>query len=199
MDKPNHPDIEPIYYDIYDRYFDVSHQELILGRLIDRWSRIDLGIRLIIALTASGSAVAGWTLWETEGAKEYWAAVSGLAAVLAIVHSTIKISDLVEKGKIAHTMAWDLRMQFEKLMRDYRRSPNQELGQFADRLDGLNEKASALFEQSPHFPDLTDGFKKKAHYDVIEILKARNIIPSDDEESGATPAARKLEKTDDQS
>lgn len=59
--------------------------------MVDRLKTVDDITKVLVALTASGSAVAGWNLWSRGGFDLGWAILAGVGAVLAIVHGSLGI------------------------------------------------------------------------------------------------------------
>ncbi|MBZ5564784.1 MAG: hypothetical protein LAP13_20475, partial [Acidobacteriia bacterium] len=91
---------EELWEASFETYYDAFFQEMVADGLINRWLRVDEGTRLLVALTASGSAVSGWALWAEPHLRFMWAVVAGAAAVLSIGHSTLsvpaRLKDLAE-------------------------------------------------------------------------------------------------------
>jgi hypothetical protein len=80
----------------FDTYFDAFFEELLAAAMIGRWSKLDDLTKVIVALTASGSAVTGWAVWTHPGAKVIWGICSGAAALLSVVHSSLGISTRIK-------------------------------------------------------------------------------------------------------
>src|SRR5262245_43135249 len=59
--------------------------------MVDRWQRIHDVASVVMALTASGSAVAGWTLWQMTEYRTLWAWIAGVGAVVAIIHGSLGV------------------------------------------------------------------------------------------------------------
>ncbi|MHC4789771.1 MAG: hypothetical protein ACYS8K_11325 [Planctomycetota bacterium] len=60
--------------------------------MLNRWQRLDELAKVLVALTATGSAVAGWTLWQQGSFRVAWAALAGFAAALSIVHTALGVA-----------------------------------------------------------------------------------------------------------
>jgi len=43
------------------------------------WSRFDTVSTVLVAITASGSTIAGWALWNEPAGKFTWGIISGIA------------------------------------------------------------------------------------------------------------------------
>jgi hypothetical protein len=58
----------------YDSYFN----EIVANRLVSRWQAFSDPAKVITAISASGSVIAGWTLWNQPGYKTLWIIFAGL-------------------------------------------------------------------------------------------------------------------------
>jgi hypothetical protein len=75
----------------FSTYYAAYFEEFAADALIRRWQLIDEITKVMVAVTATGSAVAGWTLWNQEYFRVAWALIAGFAAVLGIVHTTLAV------------------------------------------------------------------------------------------------------------
>jgi len=75
----------------FETFYDAKYIEVLSERLEGEWLIVDKVVAVLVALTASGSAVAGWALWKDGTPASLWAVLSGSAALLAIVHSTLGV------------------------------------------------------------------------------------------------------------
>lgn len=81
----------------FETYYDACYDEIFTSKHLKRWVTFDTVSRLLVALTSSGSAIAGWALWSLAGYKPIWAFVAGCSAVLAIAHSLLETSKRIEE------------------------------------------------------------------------------------------------------
>jgi hypothetical protein len=70
---------------VFRVFYDTYLQELYADELLNFWNRVNAVITALVAVTATGSAIAGWALWSTAGGKITWVFVSGTAAVAALL------------------------------------------------------------------------------------------------------------------
>ena len=87
---------EQIWVASFETYYDSYFEELVADALINRLGRLDDITKVLVALTASGSAVSGWALWGVPGWKLAWVACSGFAALLSIIHTALSIPDRIK-------------------------------------------------------------------------------------------------------
>jgi hypothetical protein len=81
----------------FETYYDSYLQELSSEKLLERWGNFDDVTKVLVALAASGSAIAGWTLWSEPGFKYIWAIFAGFVAVMSIVHAALKVPERVAR------------------------------------------------------------------------------------------------------
>jgi hypothetical protein len=81
----------------YEAFYDAYYQELLAASVIERWQRIDLVISLLVAITASGSAISGLTLWSTAWGKPIWALLATTASLGAICHTTARVPNHLQQ------------------------------------------------------------------------------------------------------
>ena len=75
----------------FDTLYDSKYEGIAADFVIRRLQYLDEITKILVAVTASGSAVAGFALWNQPGFKYIWAAIAGIAALMSIVHSTMGI------------------------------------------------------------------------------------------------------------
>jgi len=80
----------------FETYYDAFYEERLADALINKWGQLDDFTKIIVALTASGSAISGWALWGEQGWKIIWLACSGLAALLSIVHTALAVPNRIK-------------------------------------------------------------------------------------------------------
>jgi hypothetical protein len=68
-----------------------------------------------VAITATGSGVAGWQLWQQPGYQTLWAFMAGFVSVLAFVHGFLNASSRIKYWSDAKARAALLRHGFQTL------------------------------------------------------------------------------------
>ncbi|MCK5828144.1 hypothetical protein KAH43_06420 [Candidatus Bipolaricaulota bacterium] len=100
---------------VFETYYDAFFEELASESLSRRWQMFDEIAKVIIALAASGSAVAGWALWNLPGWRLIWASFAGGAALVSIIHATLKVSDRVGRFEESRQAFLSVRNRLETL------------------------------------------------------------------------------------
>lgn len=107
----------------FETYYDAFYEELFAESVGRKWVILDDASRVLIALTASGSAVAGWTLWNAVGFREVWIVLAGLAAGLAIVSPTLGVPGKVKSWTLTRGEFLALRLDLETLRQRMKMEP----------------------------------------------------------------------------
>jgi hypothetical protein len=83
--------LEELWRASFETYYDSLFEEVTADALITRWASVDEVTKLLVMVTASGSAVSGWALWNQPGYRMLWVVLSGVAALLSIVHTALGV------------------------------------------------------------------------------------------------------------
>jgi len=94
---------------LYETYY----CELACEALVSRWERIDLVTGFLVAITASGSTIAGWALWTSPGGKLVWASVASIAALASIARSVLGVAGRVKDQEEVRRLFSELRVELE--------------------------------------------------------------------------------------
>ncbi len=90
-----------LWQESWDTYYDAHYQEIEAEVVAGSWQRFDDIVKVVVALTASSSAIAGWALWNNPSFKTAWAIIAGLGALLAIIHASLGVpARLREWGEV---------------------------------------------------------------------------------------------------
>ena len=88
MDK-NNDDYVAKYMELSWHPFYISYfQELASQLLSKKWEKIEIGISLIVAITASGSAISGLAFWNKPGFKAIWSVIAIFSMLASIVYKS---------------------------------------------------------------------------------------------------------------
>jgi len=152
--------IDNIKQESWNTYYNTYFQELASQSLASLWEKVDIGIMLIVALTASGSAVAGWTLWSLAGWKVLWGVFAGIASVVSITHTTLRVPDRVKQQEELRRRFSEVRVEFENFLADLRIGMKED--EARKRFKTLQGKYSECM--------------KVAHLDILFTVSFRNRV-----------------------
>lgn len=82
---------EELWKACFDTYYDSLFEEMTADALITWWGSLDEVTKVLVAITASGSAVSGWALWSQPAYKVFWLICSGVAALLSVMHTALGV------------------------------------------------------------------------------------------------------------
>jgi len=103
---------KPCFKTYYEAYF----QEVTSESLSIRWQKIDVATAFLVAITASGSAIAGWALWNEIGWKIFWAILAGFASLLSILHGIMGVGNRIKVQEELRQLFSNLRVDLESLL-----------------------------------------------------------------------------------
>jgi hypothetical protein len=107
----------------FKTYYDSYYHELCANALINRWLTVDTTTNFLVAATVSGSAIAGWALWSSETGKVVWAIIAGIAALLSIASTSLRVQLLLQQYNEALKAFTDVRVQLETFRQELDLNP----------------------------------------------------------------------------
>jgi hypothetical protein len=81
---------------LWNEMLDAEMNECLWKDIASNFARIDRTIKVVIALTSSGSAVAAWGIWSNH--PQVWRVFAGTATFLAVIQTTWLTSDRLRKS-----------------------------------------------------------------------------------------------------
>jgi len=158
----------------FDTLYDTCFQELASEALMGRWQKIDIVTSLLVALTASGSAVAGWALWSAQGAKLVWAMLAGVASLASIAHSVMGVPGRVREQEELRRLFSELRVDCETFQQQLR--VGLEMAEARAKYDKLRERLTQCTGRTRPDLALTTRLRKKVQERLNAMLKARGYL-----------------------
>ena len=137
-----------LWNESYETFYQCYFEELLAGALLSRWSLFDAGVRTLVALTSSGSVVAGWSLWQSEDLRWIWFTIAGVSAVLATVHTTLNIPDLTKTLGERRTTYCRLRTYLESFRLKLSMNPEFEFDPAVYEYSKLRAEYGSLLEKT---------------------------------------------------
>jgi hypothetical protein len=155
----------------FDTYYDSYYQELLRDALVDRWQRVDDLTKVATALTASGSAVSGWALWNEPHLKVAWAVLAGTAALLTIIHATLNVPERVRNHAETKRAFAALRANLETFRYRMRVDPEFPVPSFLDEFVVFRTRFSELLQLLKNDILLTSGAERMTQQHLNILLR----------------------------
>jgi hypothetical protein len=105
-----------LWADAYQKWYDAYFNENAANALVSRWQAFNDPAKVIVAITASGSVIAGWTLWSQPGFKTFWIILAGTGALLSVISSSLTIPERIKDWTNTRADFSGVRVQAELLM-----------------------------------------------------------------------------------
>jgi hypothetical protein len=157
------------YYTAYDVHFD----ELLSDALVKRWMLVDDIAKIAMAVSASGSAIAGWTLWSDPAFKPTWAIIAGFGAMAAIIHTTLGVVyRLRDHGETKNRLI-RLRIELDTFRIRMAANPEFDVEDFEEQLLKFRERYSNdCFKRNDVL--ITDALRRTLQEELNSLLRYPN-------------------------
>lgn len=147
-------------------YYDVYYSEIVATKLIARWQIVDDTTKVLVAVTASTSAVAGWALWQQPEFKTAWTLIAGLGALLSLTNAALsvprRLKDWMETG--SHFLS--LRIDLETLREKMRLNSQFDTELLTEELLACRKRYAEGKAREPHDFLLTSGLANQAQREL---------------------------------
>ncbi len=156
---------------VFDTLYDSGYEELVAEKLVRLWQKVDETTKVIVALFTTGSAVSGWSLWTDAHFKPVWAAMAGLAAVLAIVHAALGVPERLRDHGESKRRFTSLRIDLETLRYRMRVDPNFPVNEFEREFLECRKRFSDGVQAARNDIFRTDRLERKAQSELNVMLR----------------------------
>jgi len=185
---PDPPSAVDLYWDsTYRILYDTWMQELISEELANFWGRFNAISSILIAATATGSAIAGWTLFNTTAGKVIWGVLSGVAALFSLLDSTLGVPARVKEQSDTRTMFLELRLKLEHFCSSLPRIDVTKAEQEYDSLSKQHEDARMKAKGDVIW---TKRWQSKTQLQLNEIMVNKGYASDESAESIAKTRSR---------
>ena len=141
-----------IWNNLYETHYGAFYEEMCAEHSLIVWRRYDALFKTLQFVTASGSAIAGWSLWHQDGFRWIWAMLAGLAVLLSIFHGVLNISDKIKEDTMIYSKFKGIRVQCERLSSHMKIKAYERLSDYKrDYMDLRTEYDTASANKKPDF------------------------------------------------
>jgi hypothetical protein len=162
-------DVTHPVWDVYDQFRTARLSCKYYSARLATLERANFWIELVLAATASGSAIAALTFWQTEKGKLAWTALTVLSAIVAVIKPLLKLPDRMTKFEELATGYGLLDNDYRKLevsirqKRAFDTDAQQRFQLLLDRSDELRKKEIVERQTRP-------GLRQKCQAEVATEL-----------------------------
>ncbi len=121
-------------------YYESYLQELLGDKIVSRWRTIDDVTKILVALTATGSVVSAWALWETADGKLVWSIIAGIASILSILHASLSVPAKLKDWVEVKQLFTGLRLDLETFRQNMAMNPNFDIDAFNKSYNDLRAR-----------------------------------------------------------
>lgn len=157
----------------YLTWYDSAYNLELASRMVDRLKAIDDITKTLVALTASGSAVAGWQVWKNGGFDAAWALLAGLAAVLSICHGSLSISGRLKEWLETKRDFTSIEVDLKSFRYSMEIDPNFDVPKFQGKLDEFRTRFGEAVSRIPSDFFATSRLKLRCQVNLNARISGR--------------------------
>lgn len=161
--------LDVLWNESFNTYYDAFYEEIVADEAIRRWQFVDETAAVLVALTATGSAVAGWALWTLSGWRIVWSVFAGLVAVLAIVHKALAVPGRLKGWNESQRSFVSLRIELETFRSNLAIGSNDEIDDLIEKFNGYRKRFGDAINRRPNDIVVT----KRMEHDCQDALNRR--------------------------
>jgi hypothetical protein len=155
----------------FETFYDTYYNEIVADRLISAWQAIDDTTRVIVAITASGSAVAGWSLWSQPALRMVWLIIAAISAVLAIMHTSLNVPNRVKLWTESRVSTASLRIDLDTMRQNMRVERLFPIKEFQSTYSSLRKRFGEVLSGIPNDLLLTKRLRNMAQDELNQRIK----------------------------
>lgn len=155
----------------YQAYYHEILSEAVQARLMLATRIADL----LTAVTASGSAVAAWAVWQSNAMSVVWVALSSTAALLSVVFQALGVRDLSKRYTESRLVAQTLRLRVAGFRNKLRITNDWDSERLLSQLDAFESEFREFLKQHPQDSMLESEHLKNHAQSRVDLLLANEI------------------------
>jgi hypothetical protein len=157
----------------YFLWYDTKYNVELASRMVDRLKALDDVTKVLVALTASGSAVAGWNLWSKNGFATAWVITAGAAALLSISHGSLGIPARLKDWLEMKRDFLGLRSGLDTFRSNMENHPDFDVAKSEEILAGFRGKFGEYEGRIPSDFFVTSGLKLRCQDGIDAEIRGR--------------------------
>ena len=145
----------------FETFYDAYYEEIVADSLINRWQWLDEGAKVLVAVTATGSVISGWALWNKPYFAYVWGFMSGLAAVLALIHAALGVPGRLKEWGSIQQFFTELRVDLATFRYRIQIDPDFPIHEFTEEFVTYRDRYA-------------DGVKRLIRTDIFRTKRLEN-------------------------
>ena len=154
----------------FDTYYESFFYELVSDRVVNRWQITDDITKVLVALTASGSAISGWILWQDPNLKFVWASLAGFGSVLSIVHASLGVPSRLKDWQEISSSFTSLRIEMETFRHTMEFDPNFDIADATKKYEDCRKRFGEFLQRQKNDILHTEKLRLRAQEDLDSKL-----------------------------
>ena len=154
----------------FDTYYELYFYEELADRLINRWMATDEVTKVLVALTATGSTVAGWAFWQDPAGKTTWVLLAAVATVFSIVHAALAVPGKMKDWEDFKRAAVTLRIRAETFRHRMEIDPMFDISAFTNEYELTRKEYGELIQRQRNDILKTRSLRLKTQLDLDRKL-----------------------------
>jgi hypothetical protein len=159
---------KPTFRLLYAAYM----QEIMAEEIMRFYNRFDTISTALVAITATSSAITGWELWNNPNGKLLWGILSGIAALISILDSSLGVPHRVKEQGDLRIMFQDLRIRLEGF---HDLLPQLTLAEARSQFDSLNRQYRENMRKGKLDVIMNRRWQTSIQLRLNEIMKERGF------------------------
>jgi hypothetical protein len=161
---------DELWKSTWEGFYNTSFQVILSERLLLRWKRFDDLSKILIAITTSGSAIAGWSLWTNDKFKLIWVLIAGLSAIIAVFQKSFDIPNKITEWKNSKDNFCILKMDYSNLMDKMKIDSDFNIDDLTKEYLDLNKKYAEVYKNISVDSFITRNLHKSIQKDLNSSL-----------------------------
>ena len=152
-------------------YYESFWSEIVAQRIVTFWQRLDDFTKVLVAITASGSAIAGWALWKEDNFKYIWLTLAAISALLSIIHASLAVANRIKDWTETTRQFVVLRIELERCMENMKIDKNFDVPGYLSKYNDYMGKYADLYSTLKNDILRTRNLEIKVQHELNERLK----------------------------
>jgi hypothetical protein len=170
---------DEIWKAAYETYYAIYFEEMVSDELISTWQIVDEITKVAVAITATGSAVAGWALWDNLDFKWIWTGIAAASALLSIVHSAFAVQGRLKAHGDNRRFFSALRIDIETFRYRMQVNPDFPIDAYTKELVELRKRYGLAIDRIREDILLTSAVRTKVQGELNERIADKIAEPTE--------------------